>query len=531
MGGDSTSAGAQGGFHPGHSPWAIALTVTLATFMEVLDTTIVNVALPHIAGGLAATQEEATWVLTSYLVSNAIVLPVSGWLALRVGRKRFYMSCVALFTISSFLCGIAPSLGLLIFFRVLQGAGGGGLAPSEQSILADTFAPAMRGIAFGIYGMAVVVAPAIGPTLGGYITDGTGWRWIFFLNVPVGVLSLLLTKRMVSDPPHLVETRRRPQPPIDYFGLALVAAGFGTLQVVLDKGQEEDWFGSSFIRWFAFISAASLLGMVVRELRSPHPMIELRLLAKRNFGLSCLLIGLVGTVLFGSTVLLPQFEQTLLGYTAEKAGETLSIGGLVILPLMPLVGRILQWVSPRWLVALGFAMTGYALHVMTQINPDISFAVATRWRVLQALGLAFLFIPITASSYVGVPRDKYEHASALLNLFRNLGGSVGISLMEALLVQRAQVHQVSLVSHVTQFSGALREAVTRQTAALEQAGVNAVVSTRMVYARIYAAVQQQAVAMAYEDAFWLLAVLAAFAVPVALLLRRDPHGSGQVPVH
>jgi DHA2 family multidrug resistance protein len=518
-----------GGWHPGHNPWAIALTVTLATFMEVLDTSIANVAIPHIAGGLAATQNEATWVLTSYLVSNAIILPISGWLAVRMGRKRFYMTCVALFTISSLLCGLATSLGLLIFFRVLQGAGGGGLAPSEQSILADTFPHEKRGMAFGVYGMAVVVAPAVGPTLGGFLTDGIGWRWIFFLNVPVGIVSLLLTRRMVVDPPHLVALRRTAREqrlPVDFTGLALVALGFGALQVMLDKGEEDDWFGSGFIRFFAFVACASLVALVVWELRQKHPIVDLRLLGRRNFGVCNFLLFLVGAVLFGSTVFLPLYEQVLLGYSAQKAGETLSAGALVLLPLMPLAGWLVNRVAARWLVSFGFLLSAFALHVMTQINLGISFGTAATWRVLQVLGLAFLFIPINTSAYVGLPPHKNEEASAILNLSRNLGGSLGISLMGSLLVRRSQFHQAVLVAHTTRFDPRFRALLSVLRDTFTRGGVNSSRAVREAYASVYAEVQRQASAMAYVDIFWILSVLALCGAMVALFLRAQ----GQTPV-
>ena len=517
----------EGGWHPGHGPWAIALTVTLATFMEVLDITIVNVALPHIAGGLAATQDEATWVLTSYLVSNAIVLPISGWLSLRMGRKRFYMTCVALFTASSFLCGTATSLGWLVFFRVLQGAGGGGLAPSEQSILADTFEPKKRGMAFAVYGMAVVVAPALGPTLGGILTDSVGWRWIFFLNVPVGVLSLLLTGRLLVDPPRFAELRRRKGPPVDYLGLGLTVLAFGALQVMLDKGQEDDWFSSSFICVLAVMAGGALVSLVVHELRTKHPVIDLRLLRSRNLGLACALIFLVGTILFGSTVLLPQYEQVLLGYSAEKAGETLSVGALCIIPVMPLVGLLVNRVPARWLVAAGFAGSAYALYVMSNIELGVSFRVLTSWRVLQSLGLSLLFIPITTSMYLGLPQEKKEEAAALFNLGRNLGGSVGISLIETFLVRRQQLHQSVLVAHTTRYNPIFRSMVAALRATFAHAGAGAVRSLQMAYGAVYAEVQRQAAALAYIDVLRLLAVFAVLAAFVALLLRSNPRGAGQ----
>jgi DHA2 family multidrug resistance protein len=346
-GGDSTPSN---DLHPRYNPWAIALTVTMATFMEVLDTSIANVALPHIAGGLSASIDEATWILTSYLVSNAIVLPASAWASTVLGRKHFYMSCVALFTISSALCGLAPSLSALILFRIMQGAGGGGLQPSEQGILADTFPPARRGMAFAVYGMAVVLAPAIGPTLGGWITDNYNWRWIFYINVPVGVLSLFLTHRMIEDPPYLKEERRRAFSEglrIDYVGLMLLVLTFGPFQVMLDKGEEDDWFQSHFIVALAAIAVVSLLVGIAWELYQKRPIVNLRLLGNRHFAISCILMLSFGCIIYGTTTLLPEFVQVMMGYTAELAGFMISPGGLVILVFMPLVGALLGRVDAR----------------------------------------------------------------------------------------------------------------------------------------------------------------------------------------
>src|SRR5216684_1644454 len=326
---------------PAVNPWIIALAVTLATFMEVLDTSIANVSLPHIAGSLSAGTDESTWVLTSYLVSNAIVLPLSGWVSSIIGRKRFYMTCVAIFTVSSLLCGFAPSLGLLIFFRVLQGVGGGGLQPSEQAILADTFEPAKRGMAFAVYGVAVVMAPAIGPTLGGWITDNYTWRWIFFVNIPVGILSLLLTSRLIQDPPYL-KRRKLSELKMDYVGLGFVALGLGTLQIVLDKGQRDDWFESHFILILSLISAASLLFVIFWEWRQKDPVIDLHLFKERTFASANLMMFVLGFALLGSTLMLPLFMQTLLGYTAEQAGMALSPGGFTLMLIMPIVGFLLS---------------------------------------------------------------------------------------------------------------------------------------------------------------------------------------------
>src|SRR6201997_3078198 len=377
-------------WRPAVNPWIIALAVTLATFMEVLDTSIANVALPHIAGSLSAGTDESTWILTSYLVSNAIVLPLSGWLSSIVGRKNFYMGCVALFTVSSFLCGFAPNLAMLIVFRVLQGAGGGGLQPSEQAILADTFPPAKRGMAFAVYGMAVVTAPAIGPTLGGWITDNFTWRWIFFINIPVGILSILLTSRLIQDPPYF-RRRKLSETRIDYVGLGFVALGLGTLQVVLDKGQREDWFESHFIVILSLIAAVSLIFVIIWEWRHKDPIIDLHLFRDRTFGISNLLMFMLGFALLGSTLLLPLFMQTMLGYTAQQSGLALMPGGFVIMLLLPLVGFLLSRYAPRWLLVFGLVVLSGSLFHMTNFDLQIDFRTAAAARILQAVGMAFLF--------------------------------------------------------------------------------------------------------------------------------------------
>src|SRR6201997_4585803 len=424
---------------PAINPWIIALAVTLATFMEVLDTSIANVALPHIAGSLSAGTDESTWVLTSYLVSNAIVLPLSGWISSIIGRKRFYMSCVALFTFSSLLCGLAPNLAMLIFFRVLQGAGGGGLQPSEQAILADTFPPAKRGMAFAVYGIAVVMAPAIGPTLGGWITDNYTWRWIFFVNIPVGILSLLLTSRLIQDPPYL-KRKKLSEVKIDYIGLGFVALGLGTLQIVLDKGQRDDWFESHFIVILSLIAVASLIFVIFWEWHHKDPIIDLHLFRDRTFGISNLLMFMLGFALLGSTLLLPLFMQTMLGYTAQQSGLALMPGGFVIMLLLPLVGFLLSKYSPRWLLVFGLVVLSTSLFNMTRFDLQIDFRATVLARVLQAVGMAFLFVPINTAAYAFLPRDKNNAASGLMNLARNIGGSVGISVVTTMLDRRGQVH-------------------------------------------------------------------------------------------
>jgi DHA2 family multidrug resistance protein len=517
-------------WRPSHNPWAIALTVTLATFMEVLDTSIANVALPHIAGSLSAGQDESTWVLTSYLVSNAIILPISAWLATRFGRKRFYMSCVALFGVSSLLCGLAPSLSWLIFFRVLQGLGGGGLAPSEQAILADTFEPAKRGMAFAVYGLAVVLAPAVGPTLGGYITDNFDWRWIFFINVPVAILSLTLSSRLVEDPPFLVAERKKKYP-VDFMGLGLLATGLGCLQVVLDKGEREDWFSSQFIKTFTTVTVVALVGAVVWEYFEEHPIVDLKLLKNRNFAIACVMMFMLGMSLFGTTVLLPQLLQLLMGYTAQQAGMTLSVGGIVVLLCMPLVGRLVSKVDPRYLIAFGFFASAVGLYLTTGLNLQMDFKTASLLRAGYALGLAFLFVPISTMSYVGIPPEKNNNVSGMTNLARNIGGSVGISVVTTMVAQRAQHHQDTLRDRMTLFDPGFRASVDTLTRTLAAKGIALADATQQAYGRLYLTLQGQANALGYIDVAWLFAIICAVMVPLAFMMRKPDGKGGEVHMH
>ena len=510
-------------WQPSVNPWIIALTVTLATFMEVLDTSIANVALPHIAGSLSAGTDESTWILTSYLVSNAIVLPLSGWLSSIIGRKHFYMGCVALFTISSFLCGFAPNLSMLIVFRVLQGAGGGGLQPSEQAILADTFPPAKRGMAFAVYGIAVVMAPAIGPTLGGWITDNFTWRWIFFINIPVGILSLLLTSRLIQDPPYF-RRRKLSETHIDYTGLGFVALGLGTLQVILDKGQRDDWFESHFIVWLTVISVCSLIFVIFWEWHHKDPIIDLHLFRNRTFAASNFLMFMLGFALLGSTLLLPLFMQTLLGYTAERSGLALMPGGFTIMLAMPLVGFLLSRYSPRWLLMFGLSMLSFSLFHMTGFDLGVDFHTVTMARVYQALGLAFLFVPINTAAYSGLPRDKNNAASGLMNLGRNIGGSVGISFVATMLARRAQVHQVQLVEKLNpanpQFQSALRGLTGIFSAGGAGPGSGGGSAQQHAYAMLQANVIRQATMLAYIDNFWVLGVVIGCLIPCVFLIKK-----------
>ncbi len=498
------------------------MTVTLATFMEVLDTSIANVALPHMAGSLGASSNEATWVLTSYLVASAVVLPISGWLQNRFGRKRFYMSCVVVFTVSSLLCGLSVSLPMLILTRILQGLGGGGLAPSEQAILADTFPVAKRGQAFAVYGMAVVAAPAIGPTLGGWITDNYNWHWIFFINLPVGVLSLYLTNRLVEDPPYLVTRRAEATGrQVDFVGLVTVAAGVGSLEFVLDKGQEKDWFGSDLIVSFAAAAVVFLVFFAIWEWRHRNPIVDLRLLRIRNFGTSVGLQFVLGMVLFGSTVLIPQFMQGLLGYTAERAGMALSPAGFALMAMMPVVGQIVGRVrDPRKLVALGYTITAVGLYNLTRLDLDVSFGTLALWRALQVCGLAFVFIPISTLNYVGVPREKNNQISSLSNFARNLGGSFGTALLTTFLERTAQAHQQVLGAAAVAGGMAYEGWVAQTQAALEKMGRAG--ARQLAEGQAYQELLRQANMLAYQNAFWLLAVAVAALVPVPFLMQRPP---------
>jgi len=513
-------------WRPAVNPWIIALAVTLATFMEVLDTSIANVALPHIAGSLSAGTDESTWVLTSYLVSNAIVLPLSGWLSSIVGRKRFYMGCVVLFTVSSFLCGFAANLPMLIVFRILQGAGGGGLQPSEQAILADTFPPEKRGMAFAVYGIAVVMAPAIGPTLGGWITDNYSWRWIFFVNIPVGILSLLLTSRLIQDPPYF-RRRKIGELKIDYVGLGFVALGLGTLQIILDKGQREDWFESDFIVMLTVICVASLLFVLFWEWRHKDPVIDLHLFKNRNFAAANLMMFMLGFALLGSTLLLPLFMQTLLGYTAERAGMAISPGGFAIMLLMPLVGFLLSRTDARRLMIFGLCMLSFSLFHMTNFDLNVDFSTVMWARVIQAAGLAFLFVPINTAAYAFLPREKNNAASGLMNLARNIGGSVGISLVTTMLARRAQVHQVMLSQHLSGSNLELQKLLHAGGGGIGGVGGGGNPHT---WAMIQGLVLRQANMLAYIDDFWILGVVIMFMVPLVFLMKKTKPG-GPMAAH
>ena len=507
------------------------MTVMLATFMEVLDTSVANVALPHIAGDLSAGVDESTWVLTSYLVSNAIVLPLTGWLSSLFGRKRFYMACVAIFTLSSFLCGVAPSLGLLVLFRVLQGAGGGALQPVSQAILVESFPKEKQGMAMAVYGMGVVVAPIIGPTLGGWITDDYSWRWIFFINIPVGALSILMTTFLIFDPPYLVRKSLRGLR-IDYIGLGLLSVGLGFLQVVLDKGEREDWFGSNFIVGCSVVGAAGLIGAVLWELTREDPIVDFRMLKERNFFLATFTMFMLGFVLYGSTVLLPLMLQTLLGYTAMLSGLVLSPGGFLVLFALPLVGRLTQRMEARWLVATGLAITGAALLHMSSFNLGIDFWTAVKAWSYSRLGMAFLFIPINVMAFYFIPKEKMNNATGIINLARNIGGSVGIANVTTLLARRAQVHQAILVAHLTPFDAPYGAALQGAGQALMTQGSNPNLAHLQAQGLVYGNLLRQANMLAYVDVFWLLGLTFLAMIPFMFFMKSaKPHGAASLATH
>lgn len=512
----------------GHNPYLIAFVVSIATFMEVLDTTIANVALRHIAGGLAVGLDESTYVITSYLVANAVVLSISGWLSTVLGRKRFYMMCVATFTAASLLCGFAWNLQSLVLFRILQGLGGGGMATSEQAILADSFPPQKRGQAFAIYGVAVVVAPVVGPTLGGWITDTYSWHWVFLINVPMGLLSLLLVGTLVKEPSSAEEERVELLSKglrVDYVGFILIAVGLGALEFVLDEGQRNDWFGSNMILWFALLAAFCLLALIPWELSRDDPIVDIRLLGTRQFG-ACALV-MLGTfaVLISTTQLLPQLLQTEVGYTAMLAGMALSPGGIATMMLMPVAGRLVSVVQPKYLIMFGAAVAALSMWHMTGLTGDISYGYAALARIYLAIGLPFLFLPVTTASYDGVPPEKTNQASALINVARNIGGSIGVAVAQTLLAQRQQFHQSRLIEHAAPSDLGYQQTIDQMTRYFQAQGSNASDAASQAVAWVGKTLQQQVDFLAYIDVFWSLAIIAALLIPIAATLRSIDLGA------
>jgi DHA2 family multidrug resistance protein len=518
-------------WQPSFNPWLIGVVVALAAFMEVLDTSIANVALPYIAGGLGASNDQSTWVLTSYLAANAIVLPMGAWFSNVLGRKRFFMACLVVFTVSSVLCGTASSLGAIILFRALQGAGGGGLQPMAQAILADTFPPQKRGLAFALYGITAIIAPTIGPTLGGWITDNYSWRWIFFINLPVGIIALALVFRLVENPPW---ARRGAGGAVkmDYVGFAFLALGVGALQVVLDKGQEDDWFGSHFILRLAIIAAVCLVSLVIWEWFRKNPLIDVKLFKNLNFAGSFAMIFMLGIMLFASLVMIPQFLQTLMGYTAELAGLVLSGGGVLLLFLMPVAGSLVSRVQARYIIAFGWLSLSVAMYYTTQnLDLQISFGFASILRVVQVFGLGFLFVPINLASFVGMPPEKSNSIAGLINFGRNIGSSIGTSMVTTLIARRAQAHQLYLVKNISPADPAFTRTLQGLTARLNAAGLSHSVASSQAYDRLYQVLIGQATTLAYIDTFWVLCIGAGIMFLLSFGLRRNqPGGGGEVAV-
>jgi DHA2 family multidrug resistance protein len=505
---------------PAINPWVIAGVVMLATFMEVLDTSVANVALPHIAGSLASTPDESTWVLTAYLVANAIVLPLSGWFSTLFGRKRFYMTCVVLFTVSSAMCGLAPSLGMLILFRVLQGLGGGALQPVSQAILRETFPKEKQGMAMAIYGMGVVLAPVAGPTLGGWITDNYTWRWIFLINIPVGICSLLLTSLLIFDPPYLVRKSIKDGLRIDYIGLGLLATGLGALEITLDEGQRNDWFSSAGIVAATVIAVVALISVVVWELRQKDPVVDFHLLKDRNFAISTSAMFLLGFVLYGSTTALPLFLQTLLGYTAMQSGMALSPGGLAVMVMMPVAGFLLSKIEARWLVIFGLLISAYGLFQMTGFDLNIDFHHAVMARIVQSLGLPFLFVPINTMAFYFIAKQSTSYATGLINLARNIGGSTGIAISTTMVARRQQLHQQRLIENLTPLNPAYQATLESARQMFMSKGADALHATAQAQQMMYNMVQRQATLLSFLENFRLLAFTFLAVIPLMLLMKR-----------
>jgi MFS transporter, DHA2 family, multidrug resistance protein len=519
------TASADQQWKPKVNPWLIAATVALAAFMEVLDTSVANVALPHIAGNLGASSDEGTWVLTSYLISNAIVLPLGAWASSVIGRKRFFLTCIAVFTVSSFLCGISFSLPMLLISRVIQGAGGGGLQPMAQAIMADSFDEKKRGRAFALYALVTVLAPSIGPTLGGWITDSYSWRWIFYINIPVGILATILVTRFVEDPPWIKATLANLKK-LDYIGLGLLTVAMGGMQIMLDKGEENDWLASNFIRVFALLFAAGMIGLIWREWQSRNPILNLKLFKFKNFAICAFLMMLVGGFLNASTVLQPQFSQQLLGYTATVAGQALTGGGLVLLVLAPLSGIASDKFSARNLAIGGFAFFAFAFYYSsTHVNLLMSFGFGSWLRMLQVAPIPICFIAITNAAYMGLPKEASNQVSGIINFARNVGGSIFIAVTGAIVTNRSLFHQNRLADYMQAGNPIFTHRLNVLTNAY--AGVNGGQgAAAMARGQIYSQLNRQASAMGYVDIYRLLCWMAVGMILCAFLLSKKKPGEG-----
>ncbi len=497
----------------------------MAAFMEVLDISIANVSLRHIAGAVSASYDEATWVLTSYLVANAIVIPLSGWLSELIGRKRYYMMSVATFAAASLLCGLAPSLAFLVVARVVQGIAGGGLQPVTQTMLVDSFPPQRRGQALTLFGLTVILAPTIGPVLGGYITDHYSWHWIFLINVPVGALSLFLVQMLVTEPALLERERHerlRRGVRLDFPGTALIALGLGFLEITMDRGEREDWFSSSLIRVTATVATVSLICFVVCELRRRDPLLDLRLFKHRNFAIATLVIMIVGVVMFGTTQFVPQLLQEVLGYTATSAGEALTLGGVGTLVAMVCVGILSNRIQPRYLIACGLIIEIVALWHMTHLNTGISFATAAWARLWQVVGIPFMFIPLTGAAYIDLPSDRTNQATAIMNVMRNLGGTLGISMVQSLLAHRQQFYQARFTETLNPLNPSYQNGLAQITRLLTSQGQSALQASQMAVGRLYQSLLQQASMLAFLDCFFALMIVGLVVLPLVFALKSTP---------
>ena len=507
------------------NPWLIATVISISAFMEVLDTAIANVSLRHIAGATSSTYDQATWVLTSYLVANAIVIPLSSWLSETIGRKRYYMSSVALFSLASLMCGLAPNLPFLIGARIVQGLAGGGLQPSTQAMLVDTFPPQKRGQAMAMFGFTVILAPTIGPVLGGFITDHFSWHWIFLINVPVGALSLVLVQAFVTEPKVLIEEREsrwRRGIRLDTVGFMLIAVGLGFLEVTMDRGERADWFQSPYIWLTAILAALGLVGFVIWELSDREPLLDLTLFKHRNFAAATFIIMIVGVILFGTTQFIPQLLQEVLGYTATSAGLAMTLGGAVTLIAMPIAGLLSNRIQPRYLIGVALIIEVFALWNMTQLNTQMSFADAAMARLWQALGIPFMFVPLITIAYAGLPRSASNQASALLNVGRNIGGSIGISAVQAFLATRQQFYQARLTETLNPLNPVYSAGIAHIARELVNRGQSQLAASQIAVGQLYQALLKQASMLAFIDCFWVLMVFVAVITPTIFLLQDNP---------
>jgi DHA2 family multidrug resistance protein len=507
--------------------WIVAITVMLPTLIEIVDTSVVNVSLDHIRGSLSAGIDESTWAITSYLVSNAIIIPISGWLSRLFGRKHYLIFSIGLFTFSSFMCGSSWNLQSLVFFRVLQGLGGGALQPISQAILLETFPPYQHGMAMAIFGIGIMFGPIIGPLLGGWITDNWSWHWIFYINVPIGIISILMTLFFIIDPPYMQRVKMK----IDTWGLLFLAIGLGCLQIVLDKGEREDWFSSGFITWMSYLSISSLMMFILVEFFAENPIVNLRTFKNLSFSTGNIIMFFVFFNLFGSIVLLPIFLQTLMGYTSFLAGLALGPGGIVTMIAMPIAGKLVTKVNPKAILALGIAVAGYSVHMMGQFNLQVDFSTIFWPRVVLGVGMGFLFIPLTTMTMSSIKKEEMGNATAIFNLLRNLGGSFGVAFITTMLARRAQFHQVHLVEHLTPFNRNFQAALPNISQILQGRGIPPSLSEQGSLGVIYGEVIRQASMLSFNDAFYLLSTMMMLILPLVLLMKKGKEDVSTSGVH